>query len=190
MRFYIFLNLFRLLPIFLFCKFTKRKSKIASDLKRWSEILKISGRKFYCFSVLLLRHKEFRNYLGTRLPKFQRLILFFLFRPLECLKISCKDIGSGLFIQHGIGTIIAAQKIGDNCWINQNVTIGYNIGDDKTPIIGNNVEIKAGAVVVGNIRIGNNVLIGANTVVVKDIPDNMMAFGCPLVIRPNKYIRG
>ncbi len=189
MKFYIFLNLFRLVPAFFLYKTSKQKATIKFDIERWCEILKISGRSFYSFSVLVLRYKEFRNYLGFRMPKIKKRVFFFLFRPLECLKISCENIGKGLFIQHGIGTIIAAQQIGENCWINQNVTIGYNIGDDRKPIIGNNVEIKAGAVVAGNIKIGNNALIGANAVVVKNIPDNMMAFGFPLVVKSNKYIR-
>ena len=189
MRFYIFLNLFRLIPVLFLCKIAKQKSVIKYDIKRWSNIMGISGGGLYCFSVLILRHKEFRNYLSLRLSKVSKLILFLFFRPLECLQISCKSIGRGLYIQHGIGTIIAASSIGENCWINQNVTIGYNVDDDKTPVIGNNVEIKAGAVIAGNIRIGDNVLIGANAVVVKDIPDNTMAFGFPLVIKPNKHIR-
>ena len=44
------------------------------------------------------------------------------------------------------------------CWINQQVTIGYN---DKG---------KAGAKVIGDGIIGDDVIIGANALVVKDVP--------------------
>lgn len=39
-------------------------------------------------------------------------------------------------------------------------------------VIGNNVELGAGAKILPNVRIGNNVHIGANCIVVEDIPDN------------------
>ena len=51
------------------------------------------------------------------------------------------------------------------------------------PIIGDNVRICAGAVVLGDIIIGNNVTIGANAVVLKDVPDNCIAVGVPAVIK-------
>ena len=47
------------------------------------------------------------------------------------------------------------------------------------PIIGDNVEINAGAVIVGPVHIGNYVRIGANAVVIQDIPDNSTAVGVP-----------
>lgn len=86
----------------------------------------------------------------------------------------------GLYIQHGFATIITAESIGKNVWINQQVTIGYN--GDKAPIIGDNVVICAGAKVVGGVRVGNNVTIGANAVVTKDIPDNSVVGGVPAKI--------
>ncbi len=49
----------------------------------------------------------------------------------------------------------------------------------KGPIIGDNVEINAGAVIVGPVHIGNYVRIGANAVVIQDIPDNCTAVGVP-----------
>ena len=60
--------------------------------------------------------------------------------------------------------------IGKNCTILHQVTIGG--GNGGAPVIGDNVEIGAGAMLVGGIHIGNNVRIGANCVVAEDIPDN------------------
>ena len=45
-------------------------------------------------------------------------------------------------------------------------------------MIGNNVDIGAGAKVLEKIRIGGNVLIDANAVVIKDVPDNRDSGGC------------
>ena len=47
------------------------------------------------------------------------------------------------------------------------------------PIIGDNVSIGSGAIVVGAIHIGNNVVIGANSYVDKDVPDNTVVVGSP-----------
>ncbi|MDR2798933.1 MAG: serine O-acetyltransferase, partial [Treponema sp.] len=46
-------------------------------------------------------------------------------------------------------------------------------------MIGDNVEIGAGAIIIGNIKIGNNVMIGANAVVTKDVPDDCTVVGIP-----------
>lgn len=79
---------------------------------------------------------------------------------------------------HGISGIFIAPncKIGENCTIYQQVTIGENSLKDSlgygSPSIGNNVFIGAGAKIIGNVKIGNNVRIGANCVVIQDIPNN------------------
>ena len=49
-------------------------------------------------------------------------------------------------------------------------------------IIGDNVFIGAGSIILPNVRIGNNVIIGAGSVVTKDIPDNTVAVGNPAEI--------
>jgi len=70
---------------------------------------------------------------------------------------------TGIFISH-------SAKIGKDCTILQNVTIGSS--KKKAPTIGDNCVIGAGAVIVGGIKIGNNCHIGANCTVFKDVPDN------------------
>ncbi|EOR94080.1 hexapeptide transferase family protein [Arcticibacter svalbardensis MN12-7] len=91
-------------------------------------------------------------------------------------------IGFGLYIGH-FGNVVISSKavIGDNCNISQGVTIGYNPrGKFKGyPIIGNNVFIGPGAVVIGNVNIGDNVAIGANCVVTKNFSKNDVVTGIP-----------
>jgi serine O-acetyltransferase len=76
---------------------------------------------------------------------------------------------------HGI-FISATSKIGKNCVIFQQVTIGANILPDSksagSPTIGDNCYIGAGAKIIGHIKVGNNVRIGANCVVYDDVDDN------------------
>ena len=50
------------------------------------------------------------------------------------------------------------------------------------PVIGNNVTIYTGAIVVGGIHIGDNAVIGAGAVVVKDVPANTTVVGQPMRI--------
>lgn len=66
--------------------------------------------------------------------------------------------------------------------IGQNTTIGGRSGHYEVPKIGDNVDICAGARVLGPITIGNNVVIGANAVVINDIPDNAVVAGVPAKI--------
>ncbi|OYP71458.1 hypothetical protein CIK92_08180 [Prevotella sp. P4-67] len=96
------------------------------------------------------------------------------------------SIDGGLMLHHTVGIVVGCfVKAGKNLEIFQNVTIGSNrkeVDGQIMPIIGDNVSIGSGAVVVGPIKIGNNVLIGANSYVDKDIPDNAVVAGIPAKI--------
>ena len=81
-------------------------------------------------------------------------------------------------IQHGFSTVIAAKSIGDNCWINQQVTIGYSFKEEP-PTIGNGCIICAGAKVIGNVKLEDNAIVGANAVVTHDILENEVVGGVP-----------
>lgn len=49
----------------------------------------------------------------------------------------------------------------------------------EAPILGNRVQIGAGAVVLGAVRIGDGAIIGANAVVMSDVPAGAIAVGNP-----------
>lgn len=90
------------------------------------------------------------------------------------------EIGEGTrFGYGGIGVVVHVKaKIGKNCVIGQNVTIGSR---GNIPVIGDNVYISPGAKCIGG-KIGNNVVVGANAVVVKEVPDNCVVAGVPAKI--------
>ena len=86
-------------------------------------------------------------------------------------------LGAGLFIQHGSCTDLSAREIGENCWINQRVTLGYK--GDGCPTIGNNVWMGRNAIIIGGVHIGNDVLIAPGAFVNFDVPDNSIVIGNP-----------
>ena len=156
-----------------------RNEKLLMDLNRWSEILSISGSRVDVLAALMNDYPEFRNLYMYRCKNglYKRWVKLF-YRPMNTLYIMCDEIGGGLFIQHGFATYIAAKSIGKNCWINQQVTIGYT-GHGGPPIIGDNVTITCGAKVIGPVTLGDNAIIGANAVVVKDVEPNAVMVGIP-----------
>ncbi|MCX6800730.1 MAG: serine O-acetyltransferase [Candidatus Diapherotrites archaeon] len=100
------------------------------------------------------------------------------------------EIGKSFFIDHGVGVVIGeTTKIGENCVMFQNVTLG-GTGKHKIkrhPTIGNNVLIGAGATLLGPIKVGDNVKIGAETfIMMRDVPSNCTVVGVPgIIVRMN-----
>lgn len=96
----------------------------------------------------------------------------------HCWVSTLADIGPGFAIAHVCGIIIPPDAVlGKNCDIRQNITIGGSYGKRRSdgtfnPVIGDQVSIGAGAVVIGPIEIGSNTIIGANAVVTTNIPEN------------------
>ena len=96
-------------------------------------------------------------------------------------------IGGGLRIDHFGAVVISPRAvIGRNCTIRQGVTIGNRKSLDDIPVLGDNVNIGAGAKILGAVHIGNDVKIGANAVVLSDVPDGATAVGVPATVLPAK----
>jgi serine O-acetyltransferase len=91
-------------------------------------------------------------------------------------------IGSGLFIDHGMGVVIGeTAEIGNDVTLYHGVTLGGTSLEKgkRHPTIGDRVTIGAGAKVLGNILVGADSRIGANAVIVRSVPDNSVAIGVP-----------
>ena len=89
------------------------------------------------------------------------------------------DIGKGLLLPHPTGIVIGeGVKIGNDCTIYQNVTLGRKTKNyAEYPIIGNNVIVYCNSVIIGNVTIGDNCIIGCNSTVLKSIKSNSTCTG-------------
>jgi serine O-acetyltransferase len=120
----------------------------------------------------------------------------FLYKLLKTLSeiltgidLPCEAIvGRRFRIDHFGGIIISGDAVfGEDCIIRNGVTVGLrNTGKRGSPVIGDRVDIGAGAKILGAIRIGSDVAIGANAVVLSDVPSNSIAVGVPARIMPAK----
>lgn len=98
-------------------------------------------------------------------------------------------VGGGFRIDHYGGIVIGESAVlGKNLTIRQNVTIGT--AHDGTPIVGDNTDIGAGAILIGGITIGDDCVIGAGAVVTRSFPDKSVIAGVPAkLLRKNIYKR-
>ena len=116
-------------------------------------------------------------------------VLFKLVQIVTGIELPCEaEVGRGFAIDHFGGIVISGYaRFGDHCRIRNGVVVGLaRVDDPCAPVIGDHVDIGAGAKVLGRIRIGNHVLIGANAVVTRDVPDDSIAVGVPAVIKPRR----
>ncbi len=89
-------------------------------------------------------------------------------------------VGPGLVIWHGQGMVVNDQSvIGANVQLRHNVTIGNREFYGPCPVIEDDVDIGAGAFVLGPIHIGKGAKIGAGSVVLKNVPPGAVAVGNP-----------
>ena len=127
---------------------------------------------------------------AIRLPfSFLYKVAYVLMRGFTGIELPCEvTMGRRCRIDHSGGIVVSGWTVmGDDCVIRHGVTIGVKMdGDKKVPVIGNRVDIGAGAVVLGDISIGDDVIIGANAVVLHDIPAGMVAVGVPARILKRK----
>jgi serine O-acetyltransferase len=129
-------------------------------------------------------------------PAWLRPPLSFIYKVLKLLSqiltgidLPCEvSIGKRLVIEHFGDIIISGDTVlGDDVVIRNGVTIGLKrTGERGAPVIGNRVDIGAGAKILGAINIGDDVVIGANAVVITDVPSNSLAVGVPARIKPRQ----
>jgi serine O-acetyltransferase len=99
------------------------------------------------------------------------------------------EIGPGMFLPHTRGTVIGASRIGSNAVIYHGVTLGARTIDGRfdpstRPVLGDDVIIGAGAVIIGPIIVGNGARIGGNCMVVDDVPPGTtLVAPSPIVVR-------
>ena len=143
----------------------------------WALVVYRFGRWRYGVRPLLLR----------KLLSAVYRVLYKLVQVVAGIELPCEvQLGRNFVIDHSGGIVISGYaRFGDNCRIRNGVVVGLSRVDEPcAPVIGNNVDIGAGAKVLGAITVGDNVSIGANAVVVRDVPADSVAVGVPAVARP------
>jgi serine O-acetyltransferase len=95
------------------------------------------------------------------------------------------QVGRRLVIEHFGGIVISGDSvIGDDVTLRHGVTLGLRrTGVPGAPVIGDGVDIGAGAKILGPVRIGAGAVIGANAVVLCDVPAGALAVGIPARIK-------
>src|SRR5947207_621675 len=91
-------------------------------------------------------------------------------------------LGRRVVIEHQNGIVIHGNSvIGDESIIRQGVTLGNKTLDRPldAPVLGERVNVGAGAKILGAVKIGDGASIGANAVVLEDVPAGAVAVGVP-----------
>ena len=91
------------------------------------------------------------------------------------------EIGGGLYLPSFGAIILGRGSIGENCTIEQNVTLGIaGRGAERgRPTIGNRVFIGAGAMIVGKVTVGDDAYIFPGSVVTRSVPPRAVVMGYP-----------
>lgn len=94
------------------------------------------------------------------------------------------SLGPRTRLYHGQGIVINDSAIiGSDCILRHNTTIGVSHTDfsfgGQAPVIGNHVDIGAGAIILGDISIGDHACIAAGSIVLSDVPAGATVAGNP-----------
>jgi serine O-acetyltransferase len=180
------INIYRifLIPHIILYKFSKNKSDIDKDIERWATSKGMKGSKVNLLSTFLMDSSDFRTIFYFRNRGIVTKILNLYCRKEKYFRIDVTTkLGGGILTGHPYSTILNADEIGENFYVNHLVTVGEIKG--KRPTIGKNVSIYTGAIVIGDITIGDNCNIGAGSVVTKSVPDGCTVVGNPARILTN-----
>lgn len=141
-----------------------------------------------------------RKMVVERLQSIGKHVVFGIALHPSAIVSSSAQIGEETVIMAG-AVINADAKIGKHCIINTGATVDHDcVIEDFCHIapgahisggthIGEGTWIGVGASVIQCLNIGKNCMIGAGSVVVRDIPDNVTAFGNPSSIKNNDMNR-
>lgn len=157
----------------------------------------IAANRGYPKSILILmgfrltHHLRERRGLASRIAYIPTVSIYkFVSEWLFGVEIpAATKIGSGLRLRHGIGVVInPAVTIGEDVMIRQNVTLGNRREDFDCPVIGDHVELGAGATVIGRCTVGDRARVGAGALVLQDIPAGGVAYSPAATIRAPREI--
>lgn len=96
------------------------------------------------------------------------------------------DIGAFTYIQAQEGVEISEfAQLGSHCSVYSVSTIDNKRGKI---VIGRNARVGSHSVIMPGVKIGANTVVGAMSFVNRDLPANVLAFGCPVrIVKKLKY---
>lgn len=164
------------------CLISKEKKLYLGDAPSKVKQRKRSKHKRYYIFMYLYYFRLCQFYHDIRFNKkasrFQRSIAKYKFKYYDRKKnIFSYKSGVEIGLNSSIGQccdiyhsgVVINGKIGDNCVFHGNNTVGNKgIGmEQSTPVIGDNVDVGVGAVIIGDVYIANNSVVGAGAVVTR-----------------------
>ena len=166
------INLLRAMPAYCAVCLSGAKKLICAETEGYMWFLETyDGDRFFLrFAWLMWRYDCYWSHVVFRCSQASTMcsyLIRLLYPPKKDMEV-LGEIGEGLVIYHGHGTVIAPYSIGKNFSVYQGVTIGRNAKPGRE---------------INNPIIGDNVTIGAGAVVMKDVPANSIVMGNPCVIR-------
>jgi serine O-acetyltransferase len=101
-------------------------------------------------------------------------------------------VGDGLHLIHVEGPISIHPDVvlGDRVGLMHGVTIGLSPDHEGAPILGDDVFVGTGAVILGPVVVGDGARIAANSLVLQDVPPNCLAIGVPARMVPRLSLVG
>ena len=153
----------------------RRKALWCYESGRWTSVLKACCTDGSAAMIF------YRLMQGSR--RWGLLPLEMLFNKLNGVCCNCvigrgAEFGDGLVIIHSSGVVInGAVRGGRGIVLEHQVTLGAQ--GRRTPVLGDNVFVGAGAKILGGVTIGDGARIGANAVVLTDVPAHATAVGIP-----------
>ncbi len=158
----------RFYPALWTVKKSRAREIIEYEQAQWLRFNHINETGYRGFLILMSKFPEFRSLVYHR-TNAHWLRHFASGQSNLYFHTPAKKIGKGLVIWHGYSTVINAESIGENCMVWHNVTIGKKsiAPVNDRPIIGNNVKISTGSIVLGDINIADGATIAAGSTVIE-----------------------
>jgi serine O-acetyltransferase len=104
--------------------------------------------------------------------------------------LDARAIGPGFCLVHPSSIFVGpGVEIGEDCLVFHEVTIGTNAGDARNPVLGRQVDVYAGARILGGVRVGDRVMVGANCVVTRNVPPDTVLVVAPARLLPRSLAR-
>lgn len=150
--------------------------------KKWyARIFLVSEYQVLAKFHVLLRKAEYYHNSGRGILATMTLIRLRRFQNRYCMRIPLNTCGRGLhFFHQGPVLINKDAVIGENVSFHFNTAVVNKRTGEGAPVIGDNVMLGIGSVVMGNVSVADNVIVGANSVVNHSIlEENVSVAGAP-----------